>query len=140
MNINDNVPFAFRQLRPKNMPKKTAEMITRLAQAYGLENIGEIDEQFLNGFTCASEIVIAQLEKEFESGNKGEWIPIEEREPEVHKYVMFTTKTTRREIGYKAKEEPYYFLFGDSGAYVKSDFILAWMELPEPYKAESEGV
>lgn len=71
--------------------------------------------------------------------NKGEWVPIEEREPEVHKYVMFTTKTTRREIGYKAKEEPYYFLFGDSGAYVKSDYILAWMELPEPYKAESEG-
>lgn len=70
--------------------------------------------------------------------NKGEWIPIKEREPEVHKYVMFTTKTTRREIGYKAKEEPYYFLFGDSGAYVKSDYILAWMELPEPYKAESE--
>ena len=65
---------------------------------------------------------------------KGGWIPIEEREPEVHKYVMFTTKTTRREIGYKAKEEPYYFLFGDSGAYVKSDYILAWMELPEPYK------
>ena len=56
------------------MPKKTAEIITRLAQAYGLENIGEIDEQFLNGFTCASEIVIAQLEKEFESDNKGEWI------------------------------------------------------------------
>ena len=70
MNINDNVPFIFRQLRPKNMPKKTAEMITRLAQAYGLENIGEIDEQFLNGFTCASEIVIAQLEKEFESADE----------------------------------------------------------------------
>ena len=78
MNINDNVPFVFRQLRPKNMPKKTAEMITRLAKAYGLENIGEIDEQFLNGFTCASEIVIAQLEKEFESGNKGEWIESEQ--------------------------------------------------------------
>lgn len=76
MNINDNVPFIFRQLRPKNMPKKTAEMITRLAQAYGLDNIGEIDEQFLNGFTCASEIVIAQLEKEFESGDKGEWIKV----------------------------------------------------------------
>lgn len=74
MNINDNVPFVFRQLRPKNMPKKTAEMITSLAKAYGLENIGEIDEQFLNGFTCASEIVLAQLEKEFESDNKGEWI------------------------------------------------------------------
>ena len=67
MNINDNVPFVFRQLRPKNMPKKTADMITSLAKAYGLENIGEIDEQFLNGFICASEIVIAQLEKEFES-------------------------------------------------------------------------
>ena len=78
MNIHDNVPCAVRQLRPKNMPKKTAEMITRLAQAYGLENIGEIDEQFLNGFTCASEIVIAQLEKEFDSDNKGEWIKMGE--------------------------------------------------------------
>lgn len=74
MNINDYVPLIFRRLRPQSRPKETACMITRLAKAYGLENIGEIDEQFLNGFICASEIVIAQLEKEFESGNKGEWI------------------------------------------------------------------
>lgn len=74
MNINDYVPLMFRRLRPQNKPKETAFTITRLAQAYGLENIGEIDEQFLNGFTCASEIVIAQLEKEFDSDNKSEWI------------------------------------------------------------------
>lgn len=74
MNINDYVPLMLRRLRPQSRPKETACMITRLAKAYGLENIGEIDEQFLNGFTCASDIVIAQLEKEFESDNKGEWI------------------------------------------------------------------
>ena len=98
------------------------------------ENATENYYKWWSDYVKALDMAISAL-----SENKGEWIPIKEREPEVHKYVMFTTKTTRREIGYKAKEEPQYFLFGDSGAYVKSDYILAWMELPEPYKAESEG-
>lgn len=71
MNINDYVPLIFRRLRPQSRPNEATSLITQLAQKYGLENIGEIDEQFLNGFTCASEIVIAQLEKEFESDDKG---------------------------------------------------------------------
>ena len=74
MTINDNVPLIFRRISPQNRPREAACRITGLAKEYGLENIGEIDEQFLDGFACASEIVMAQLEKEFESGNEGEWI------------------------------------------------------------------
>ena len=70
MTLNDYVPLIFRRLRPQSRPNEATSLITQLAQKYGLENIGEIDEQFLNGFICASEIVIAQLEKEFESDNK----------------------------------------------------------------------
>lgn len=76
MNINDYVPLMLRRLRPQSRPNEATSLITQLAQKYGLENIGEIDEQFLNGFTCASDIVIAQLEKEFESGNKREALEV----------------------------------------------------------------
>ena len=103
----------------------------------GYEMCAECIEKYLSPegkkqLECLLSAVRSAVNMEDENG----WIPIEEREPEIHKYVMFTTKTTRREIGYRAKEEPYYYLFGDSGTYVKSDHILAWMELPKPYKEE----
>ena len=138
MNINDNVPFVFRQLRPQNKPKETACMITRLAKAYGLENIGEIDEQFLNGFTCASEIVIAQLEKEFESDNKGEWIPVSERLPETHQYVLLSLRSLDVEVGFRAETEPYFYCHGADGCYIEPQNVLAWQPLPEPYQKGGE--
>ena len=75
---------------------------------------------------------------------KTEWIPVSERLPEVGHRVLFNMKndeiyigtlyTSRHNDGFKITLEP------TGIAYVYAlENVKAWMPLPEPYKAESEG-
>lgn len=78
---------------------------------------------------------IAELPQMSSSENPNKWIPVSERLPEENITVIGTTKI---DDIYKTE------LYDDCGEkkwYANGNFdvpIIAWMPLPEPYKAESE--
>lgn len=64
--------------------------------------------------------------------NKGEWIPVSERLPKPYEQVLRTVKS----IGWNGAS----YIDVDLGTICPIDTdVIAWMPLPEPYKAESEG-
>lgn len=70
--------------------------------------------------------------------NKGEWIPVSERLPEIHQNVLLSLRSLDVEVGFRAETEPYFYCHGADGCYIEPQNVLAWQPLPEPYKAESE--
>ena len=71
-----------------------------------------------------------------ENPNKGEWIPVTERVPEKNAEVLATTEWGSITIAERYSANDYFINEGTTNADV--DDIIAWMPLPEPYKAESE--
>lgn len=70
---------------------------------------------------------------------KGEWIPVSERLPEVHRSILIATSQ-----GYVAEGE-YDGMYDDHHKWIQyrwsatlwDDEVIAWMPLPEPYKGET---
>lgn len=63
----------------------------------------------------------------------GEWIPVEERLPEIFENVLIYTKSGHYHIGAYFEERKRWWL----GVYWEDlDFILAWMPLPESYEVK----
>jgi len=72
---------------------------------------------------------------------EGEWIPVSEGLPEENTLVLVTVKVRNREP--KVRSGYYYkdgFFNIDNGDYWEAGDkeLVAWMLLPEPYRAESE--
>lgn len=65
------------------------------------------------------------------------WIPVSERLPKKKTEVLATTvwKDVTIATMYSAND----WLIHEGSANAEADEILAWMPLPEPYRAESEG-
>lgn len=63
------------------------------------------------------------------------WISVSERLPEIHQYVLLSLRSLDIEVGFRAETEPYFYCHGD---YIEPQNVIAWMPLPEPYKAERE--
>lgn len=62
-----------------------------------------------------------------------EWIPVEERLPEIFENVLIYTKSGHYHIGAYFEERKRWWL----GVYWEDlDFILAWMPLPKPYEVK----
>ena len=88
---------------------------------------------------------IDTLEQEPKAENKGEWIPVSEKLPKDHEEVLIYLSTNRITIGlYNSHVLPFapYKPIG-WGVNAKtavhnfcSDDVVAWMPLPEVYKAE----
>ena len=68
--------------------------------------------------------------------NKGEWIPVSERLPKIHQDIVLEFRNGELQTGFKAETEPYFYCHGVDGCYVEPENVIAWMPLPEPYKAE----
>ena len=63
----------------------------------------------------------------------GEWIPVEERLPEIFENVLIYTKSGHYHIGAYFEERKRWWL----GVYWEDlDFILAWMPLSKPYEVK----
>ena len=65
------------------------------------------------------------------------WISVSERLPDIHQDVLLSLRSLDIEVGFRAETEPYFYCHGD---YIEPQNVLAWMPLPEPYKAESEEI
>lgn len=72
---------------------------------------------------------------------KAEWIPVSERLPEDKTYVLTTIKVPNRIAHARSGWYEGGFFHNDNGdTWKATDMeVIAWMPLPEPYKAESEG-
>lgn len=70
----------------------------------------------------------------YEQPKVGEWIPVEDRLPEIFENVLIYTKSGHYHIGAYFEERKRWWL----GVYWEDlDFILAWMPLPKPYECHS---
>lgn len=67
----------------------------------------------------------------------GRWIPVSERLPE-ERIAVLVWCPERKNIYCAYLEEKQWWIFGAYFQKVPLE-VLAWMPLPEPYKAESEG-
>ena len=67
------------------------------------------------------------------------WIPCSERLPAEGEEVLLTNLFRKMDIGWLVKTEDEGYLWEITGSWYNAfnDWI-AWMSLPEPYKAESE--
>lgn len=70
--------------------------------------------------------------------NKGEWIPVSERLPEIHQDVLLSLRSLDVEVGFRAETEPYFYCHGADGCYIEPQNVIAWQPLPEPYKKGGE--
>ena len=86
-----------------------------------LDTIPTIGEQ-----VDALEMAIEAL-RSSEKPNK--WIPVSERLPEETGYYLTTTMYHK-----------VFCDFWEEDHFYRTEEVIAWMPLPEPYKAESEGV
>ena len=69
------------------------------------------------------------------------WIPVSERPPENKTYVLTTIKVPNRIAHVRSGWYEGGFFHNDNGDTWKATDreVIAWMPLPEPYKAEIEG-
>jgi len=70
--------------------------------------------------------------------NKGEWIPISERLPEVDQNVLATTRWGEVTIAERLNIGPDCWFICEGEANAHTEDIVAWQPLPEPYKKEGE--
>lgn len=65
------------------------------------------------------------------------WIPVTERLPEEEQEVLFCVHTGGIYVGYIYMHPLLKFPMAD--CFIMEGEVVAWMPLPEPYRAESEG-
>jgi hypothetical protein len=95
-----------------------------------LSDVGDINR-------CCAEDAEA-LDMAIKALEQTRWIPCAERLPEKDGYYLVTTKWKSRYLGNvyidatmaRYREKPKEWTY---------NHVIAWMPLPEPYKAESEG-
>ncbi len=79
-----------------------------------------------------------QYEKGYNDGyNANKWISVKERLPEKNIEVLATTVYDLITIAERYSENDWFI--AESYGNADTDEIVAWMPLPEPYKAESES-
>lgn len=79
--------------------------------------------------------VIEEVKKASTPKPETRWIPISKRLPEDGTWNIFTDGNTMSIERYKADAMDHFY---PEGRWFSLDKVIAWMPLPEPYRAESE--
>ena len=90
-------------------------------------------EMFRNG--CLESIEALMAEGEIYDIEHTKWIPVSERLPEDGTWAIFTDGSKISVERYKVDIIDHFF---PQGRWFEFDDVVAWMPLPESYKAESE--
>ncbi len=105
-----------------------SDLISRREAIDALDKIGSLD-------TNADKIYARELFKALPSAqSEQQWIPCSERLPDKYGHYLTTHACL---LAYEVRtnvfvnRDPSYWLFGEGP-------VIAWMEMPKPYKAESE--
>lgn len=110
-------------------------MVNRLKEINYEGQGGSDAKEFMSTFNELCDLAIKTLEQE------PRWIPVSERLPEVGHRVIFSMKNDEIYIGtlHTSYNDLKITLEPTGIGYVYSlENVVAWMPLPQPYKAESE--
>lgn len=83
--------------------------------------------RFIEAVTAGGMAIQMLDEKAFTQPKTG-WIPVSERLPKENGYYLTTTMYHK-----------VYCDYWEEDRFNRTEAVIAWMPLPEPYKAESEG-
>ena len=89
----------------------------------------EYDDFFHRGLERASRLV-----KEVAEEYNGGWIPCSERLPDISADVLLTLRSLDIHTGFRANTDGYFYVEGTDDGYIPFDNVIAWQQLPEPYK------
>jgi hypothetical protein len=97
------------------------------------------DGAFYHAMLAEEHAQMAEWLRELKRLRAGKWIPVSERLPEEETDVFICNANGDIAIsrGSYSTEVKDYFIWYTSGW--RFGKVIAWMPLPEPYKAESEG-
>lgn len=105
------------------------------------EKYGDIDYDNLNDFISACKVAIEAF-SDVPDTNVGKWIPVSERLPKAGEYIGDVEKyyLVQNEYGDMLVARYTHGEYWEQIYQLKpiGDDIVAWMPLPEPYKAGSE--
>ena len=116
------------------------EDVIKVVQKYAVDEQDGSEEwrSRVNDYLCSVYQDVSDLPTySFPDREKGEWIPVSERLPEEGKNVLFCDIDNDIMLGYHLTYAPATH-FVEKGSWEDMKNVSAWMELPEPYKAESE--
>ena len=127
----------------ESLENKKAEIVSQqpcedyVSRDDAIELIAGTDETNGNEPVFSGKQVIKMLKSLPSVTPKAKWIPVSEKLPE-EKSAVLVWCSERKNIYCAYLEEKQWWIFGAFSEEVIED-VIAWMPLPEPYKAESEN-
>ena len=128
-----------------DLASENEDLVERIGKLIGyidfLRNTAQGKKKSLN---LLEKVVKAELEEiraegeNFVKPRTGEWIPVGERLPEESDDYLVTNDDGVVEMAYFAHPKDYAISKGAWREIWCEDDVIAWMPLPQPYKAESE--
>lgn len=70
--------------------------------------------------------------------NSHDWILLCEQVPQIQRKVLLSLKDMDICTGFRADTEGFFLV--ESGGFIKSEYVLAWQPLPDPYKMVDKEV
>lgn len=119
---------------------KQYDEASRYYRSHNEDMVSANAKKCLECFECAAEHrQLAEWLKDYKRllEQEPKWIPVSERLPEKNVWVLVTVKQSDKHYQEIMRRNKYIEAWAD-GIDNYTDEIIAWMPLPEPYKAESE--
>ena len=101
--------------------------------------LGELHEgKVIQAYELLSEMYDSVSEQiRDDNPQKTEWIPVSERLPEIDEYVLVADGITMY-IGWIDSTDNKWRVDSEDSYFINEVDVIAWMPLPEPYKAKSK--
>ena len=74
--------------------------------------------------------IVQEVAEEYNGG----WIPCSERLPDIEADVLLTLRSLDIYTGFRANADGYFHVHGTDNKYIPFENVIAWQQLPEPFK------